>query len=30
MEHDPLHKPEEKATMKRFLIYKYNPENPND
>lgn len=29
-EHDPSLTPEQKATMKRFLIYKYDPENPSD
>jgi succinate dehydrogenase (ubiquinone) iron-sulfur subunit len=30
VEHDPSLPVEEKAKMKRFLIYKYDPENPND
>lgn len=30
VEHDPNLKADEKAKMKRFLIYKYDPENPND
>ncbi len=29
-EHDPTLTPEQKAAMKRFLIYKYDPENPKD
>ena len=29
-EHDPSLTEEQKASMKRFLIYKYDPENPND
>mgnify|MGYP000904072655 CR=1 FL=1 len=29
-EHDPTLTPEQKATVKRFLIYKYDPENPRD
>lgn len=29
-EHDPSLTTEQKATMKRFLIYKYDPENPKD
>lgn len=29
-EHDPNLTAEEKATMKRFLMYKYDPENPKD
>lgn len=30
VEHDPSLSAEDKAKMKRFLIYKYDPENPND
>ena len=30
VEHNPALSAEEKETMKRFLIYKYDPENPND
>lgn len=30
VEHDPSLTAEDKAKMKRFLIYKYDPENPND
>jgi hypothetical protein len=30
VENDPSLTPEQKASMKRFLIYKYDPENPND
>ena len=30
VEHDPNLTPEQKAKMKQFLIYKYDPENPND
>lgn len=30
IEHNPNLTAEEKAVMKRFLIYKYDPENPND
>lgn len=29
-EHDPTITPEQKTTMKRFLVYKYDPENPKD
>jgi len=29
-EHDPSLTTEQKATMKRFLVYKYDPENPSD
>ena len=30
VEHDPTLTADQKAQMKRFLIYKYDPENPND
>ena len=29
-ENNPNLTPEDKATMKRFLVYKYDPEDPND
>lgn len=30
VEHDPSLTSEQKSNMKRFLVYKYDPENPND